>query len=567
MPSTPPTNRGMNVAQAFETAAAFDRQGRTREAERVFRAILQLEPHHFGALHRLGKIAVRQKRPRDAERLLLRALAVDPNSAEAHSDLGMALMACKRHDDAMAHFVEALRLEPDLPEAHNNLGNALARLSRHDEAVPHYLKAIEVRPAFFEAHNNLGDAFAKLHRHEEAVACFHAALAIRPNLAEAHAGLGNELRTLGRLEESRLALAKAVELAPRRGDFHSSLAESRRYTAGDPHLAAMAALAAGKEKLPDRDRLNLHFGLGKAYADIGEHEKAFRHLRDGNALKRSQTPYDESAALSMMARVRRVFTSGLIAQKAALGDPSSVPVFVVGMPRSGTTLVEQLLASHPKIAAAGERPYLIDALNRLQWSDRSGIPFPELTPSMGGKELREIAAGYLAALEPATPPVERITDKMPENFILAGLIHLVLPNARIVHARRNPLDTCFSCFSKLFAGGFDFVYDLAELGRYYRAYEALMDHWRRVLPPGVMLDVQYEELVADFGTQARRIVAFCGVEWDDRCLAFHETQRPVTTASAVQVRQPIYASSIGRWRPYAPMLRPLFEALELDPVP
>ena len=260
-------------------------------------------------------------------------------------------------------------------------------------------------------------------------------------------------------------------------------------------------------------------------------------------------------------RVKAVFTPELMQQKRSLGDPSDVPVFILGMPRSGTTLTEQMLASHPNIFGAGELRDIATALTEFDRRNHGQAPFPEIVPYMSEPQLRQFGARYVSTIRAFAPTAVRITDKMPGNFVFVGLIHLALPRARIVHTRRDPIDTCLS---KLLPGESQLdwiIHDLGELGRYYRQYEALMEHWRRVLPAGVMLDVQYEELVADFEQQARRIVAYCGLEWDERCLAFHETPRPVRTASATQVRQPIYRSAVGRWRAYEPWLGPLFDAL------
>jgi len=351
---------------------------------------------------------------------------------------------------------------------------------------------------------------------------------------------------------------EAVELAPRKAQFLCSLAESKRFVDGDPHFTLVEALARDMESLPEEDQIYLHFALGKVYADLGQHERSFSHLIEGNALKRKQIVYDEAAALAQLTRIRQLFTAEAMRKARGFGDPSTVPVFIIGMPRSGTTLVEQILASHPKIYGAGELSDFRAALASLRGSDGS-------RPGLRAEELRQIGARYLERVRATAPAAERITDKMPANFRYAGLIHLAFPNARIIHTRRDPLDTCLSCFSILFAHNLQpFTYDLTEFGRYYRAYATLMEHWREVLPLEQMLEVQYEELVANFEPLARRIVAYCGLEWDDACLEFYKTQRPVSTASAVQVREPIYRSSIGRWRPYEGMLRPLIKALEGD---
>jgi hypothetical protein len=232
------------------------------------------------------------------------------------------------------------------------------------------------------------------------------------------------------------------------------------------------------------------------------------------------------------------------------------------MPRSGTTLVEQILASHPMVHGAGELKTMNDVVLTVRGPDGNTIPYPEFVPSLDPAALQAIGARYLALLRELAPHGERVTDKMPSNYYFVGLIHLALPNARIIHTMRDPVDTCISCFSKLFTAEQNHTYDLGELGRYYRRYERLMAHWRRVLPPGRMLDVRYEDVVADLDGQARRIIDYCGLPWDDRCLSFHETDRPVRTASATQVRQPIYSSAVGRWKVYEEFLGPLLNELQ-----
>jgi hypothetical protein len=244
-----------------------------------------------------------------------------------------------------------------------------------------------------------------------------------------------------------------------------------------------------------------------------------------------------------------------------VGEPSAVPLFIVGMPRSGTTLIEQIMASHPRLFGAGELPNLHNAAVSLHPTGGGIFSFPDAMLHVSGEHLQRLAAHYVSEVLRLAPTATHVIDKMPSNFFFAGLIHLALPNARIIHAVRDPVDTCMSCFSKLFAAGQYHTYDLAELGRYYRHYEELMEHWRRVLPVGRILDVRYEDLVADLEGQARRIIGHCGLEWHRRCLAFHETVRPVRTASATQVRQPLYRSAIGRARPYERFLGPLFAEL------
>ena len=444
----------------------------------------------------------------------------------------------------------------------HGLGVIRAIEQKFDEALRLFRKALNQNPNSAEALNSVGYALRLLDRLEEALPRFERALAIKPDYAEAHVNLGNALKNLGRIDAARDAMEKAVKLFPRRAMFHYLLAQLKRYAADDAHVAAMESLVQDTASLSAEDRGTLHFALGKACADVGNYDTSFHHLFKANGLKRGQIVYDEAKTLGLLARVGAVFDAELLRAKSGLGDPSSVPVFVVGMARSGTTLVEQILASHPKVFGAGERRDFEAAVTRLSGPAGRPATFPEQVAALSGDQFRRLGAGYVAGIRADAPKAMRITDKMPSNYCFVGLIHLALPNARIIHTRRDPVDVCLSNFSLLFDGDrLPHSYDLAELGRYYRAYEALMEHWRRVLPEAVMLDVQYEELVADVEAQARRIVAYCGLEWDDACLAFHENQRPVRTSSNSQVRRPIYRSAIGRPRPSTELLRPLLDAL------
>jgi hypothetical protein len=301
----------------------------------------------------------------------------------------------------------------------------------------------------------------------------------------------------------------------------------------------------------------LHFALAKARDDLGRHAEAFEHWRAANAIKRRLVAYDECMFLGMLDSLARVFTPELIASRCGAGDPSDIPVFVVGMPRSGTSLVEQIIASHPEAYGAGEKMYL----HYLLGQNFAGPDFPAHFADVRPDALRTMGSLYVTRLKADAPKARRIVDKLTANFMLCGLVRLILPNAKIIHVRRDPLDTCFSCYTNLFAQNIDYSYDLGELGRYYRAYQDLMAHWHDVLPDGAILDVSYEALVGDFEREARRIVAHTGLEWNEACLAFHRTERVVHTLSAAQVRQPLYSRAVGRAAPYAVFLEPLRKAL------
>jgi hypothetical protein len=329
----------------------------------------------------------------------------------------------------------------------------------------------------------------------------------------------------------------------------------------------METILSRTDNLAIDDRIGFHFALGKAYGERSDYKSSFQHFHDGNALARSKATYDEAQTLGEFASVRSAFPADAIQTTRGCGDPSPVPILIFGMPRSGTTLVEQVLAAHPEVHAGGEisayTPKEVGilelALRSQKWiegaDDVPGIPssFPE--------SIKKIGVRYARYVESLAPAAARVTDKWPFNFKFVGIAHLALPNARLIHVQRDPLDTCFSCFTTLFSGDLPYTRDLAELGGYYKAYAELMDFWRNALPPGATLEVRYEDFVADFETNARRLIAFCGLEWDDRCLQFWSAKRPVRTASSVQVRQRIYDRAIGRSQPYLEFLGPLSSAL------
>ncbi len=517
-----------------------------------------LNPRQAGAYDNMGNLLASMGRHAEAIVQFEKVLALHPGFVPAMNNLGDSLSALGRHEQAIAWFARALSIQPKDAFAEHKLGTALAALNRHEEAVVHYRKALAERPDFPAALNNLGNSLDALVRPAESLEAFEKLLVLEPDNAWAHLGAGNAHRILGRSADARRLYERAVALAPDIATFRRAVVETEQFRPDDPQLGVMENLARNVASLSKNEQIELHFALAKAYDDIARHGSSFEHLQRGNALKRQTVAYDERAQLGILRDTEAAFTAELIAARHGQGNPSDRPIFILGMPRSGTTLVEQILASHPRVFGAGELLHMFDLVS----TGHAGARFPFDIASLSSKELLRFGSLYVERLPAPAPPADRITDKLPANFSIVGLIHLALPNARIIHVRRDPLDTCFSCYANLFSRGLEFSYDLGELGRHYRAYESVMDHWRRVLPPGAMLEVQYEGLVADFETQARRIIEYCGLDWDARCLRFHETQRAVRTASAAQVRRPLFSHAIGRWRPYEQWLQPLLDALE-----
>jgi tetratricopeptide (TPR) repeat protein len=550
-----------NYAEARNNLGnALHLSGRSEEAIKHYEQAIALRPHYDSAHNSLGNALHAVGRPEQAITEYEKALTIRPAYPEAHNNLGRALAKLDRLEEATAHFQQALAIRPNYAHAHINLGDALTAVGRYDEAIAHYHEALAINPKDVQAHDCLARTLQLLDRTDEAVSHWEKILAIAPDHVDARNRLGNALRGIGRVDEAVRAFESAIMLAPRKTASYLNLANAKRLTVADPHFAAMTKLPSEMESLAVDDQICLYFALSKAFADLGDHEQSFRHLLQGNSLKRKQIKYNEAKTLERFERIRSIFSADLLRDKQKCGDPSSAPIFIIGMPRSGTTLVEQILASHPKVYAAGELYELQNLAAHI--TAANGSEFPEAVAAMSDEQIRELGVTHLRALRRRAPSAQRITDKMPANFMLVGLIALTLPNARIIHTCRDARDTALSCFSILFEAGQDYTYDLAELGRYIRAYQALMEHWRAVLPAGLMLEVQYAEVVNNLEEQARRIVAHCGLDWDDACLAFHKTERSVRTASATQVRQPIYQSSVGRWRRYEDRLQPLLQALE-----
>lgn len=540
---------------------ALQRLGHHEEAARHYRKALSINPSYPEAHNNLGNALQSLDRVEEAIEEYRQALTLRPNYAEAYSNLASAFAARNLHEEAIRTCEKALALAPGNAEAHMNLANSLGAIERPHEALLHYQQATAIEPLNVEAYARTAFMLFHLGHIQESLTQCEKALTIQPDHVEALRNLGVALRALGRVDEAIHSFEKTIAAAPRKAaGLYYILAGSKRMTPSDPHFAAMQQLASEMGSFNVENQIGLHFALGKAFADIGDHQRSFQHLLKGNALKREEfAEYDETKLLMRFERIRAAFTAELLGDKKGIGDPSSVPVFIIGMPRSGTSLVEQILASHPKVFGAGERYEFGDLAQGIVGPE--GADFPEAIASMSGEQLHALGTSYVRAIQPLAPEAERITDKMPSNFFHAGLIHLTLPNARIIHTRRDPRDTAMSCFSILFAMGHPHTYDLAELGRYMRAYEKLMEHWRQVLPEGAMIEVQYEELVENLETEAKRIVEYCDLEWDSACLSFHKTKRPVRTASVVQVRQPIYSSSVGRWQPYEKELQPFLRAL------
>ncbi len=528
-------------------------------AARSFEKAVALNPQLAQAPYNLGLVLRKQRRHLRAIACFRRAIVLVPNYGNAHLMLGNALSETGQHDEAIAVFHRLAALAPGVPAPLFNLATALKAAGRLEEAAGVARQILALDPKSVVAHNIMALFLWSISRFDEAEASARHAVSLDPKNAEPYNTLGTILTTLGRLDEAMKCFETAFALEP---DFPNAIYQL--VTASK--ASSTPGLAARIEKLLTADwtldhKTELHFSLGKVYDDLGDYSRAFENFRAGNELAAGKTPFDAAKWHADVDRAIAVFSPAFFAQRRSFGHDQRRPVFIFGMPRSGTTLVEQILASHPEVAPGGELTILPGLIGGLPQRLGTQSGFPDCAPAIDEDRARELAAAYLAGLDKVSATAARVTDKLPFNFENLGLLALLFPQAALIHCRRDALDTCLSCYFTNFAKKIDFTYGLETLGAYYRGYRRLMDHWRQVLPVP-MLEVDYEDLVANQDSVSRRLIAHCGLDWDDRCLAFHETERPVGTASTWQVRQPIYKTSVKRWHHYEQFLGPLRAALE-----
>jgi tetratricopeptide (TPR) repeat protein len=572
------------AVQSYERALVLDRTyahaykklgsalgalGRHREALASFEEALKTRPNDAETLNNIGTECFALADYQRSIDHFAHAIAMRPDFSDAHFNMGNAYLAQARPNDALASYELAARFCSDAEPIRSLMGNLLLTLNRPQQAIDNYTQVLRRNPAALQVRLNMGSALQFLNRHAEAIATYQCVLKSNPRDAEAHDRLGTALAEAGDSTGAGDAFRNALNLEPSRVTSYLGLVNSAPVRIDDPIMAQMMGLLHRIDDLPDADQTKLHFALAKALSDVGEHKESFQHLASGNRLKRSQLDYDEAATLALIERSSATCGRELLQHHRDIGNSTRRPIFIVGMMRSGSTLIEQILASHPDVFAAGECLALEESIGEVINAPGEHSPLPDFS-SLGSTEIQRIGTVYLekiATLEQMTrtAPADRFTDKLLSNFRFVGLIHLAFPKAAIIHSYRDPIDTCLSCYARLFADRKQpQTYDLAELGRYYRAYAKLMSHWRSVLPVGTMLEVRYDNMINSFEREARRILEFCGLEWNDACFKFYQTKRPVRTASMSQVRQPIYRTSLKRPKPDAEVLRPLLSGLGIE---
>jgi tetratricopeptide (TPR) repeat protein len=533
------------------------------------------------ALGQLGSHAVALEPARKAVELL-------PGDIEAHNILGLHLNALGRPTDAEKCFRRALQIRPDLPGVHYSLGTVLCRQGRWDEAEASFRQAVAISPHYADAHHTLGGILKMRGRLNEAQACFQRALALSPDSVEVHCDLGNTFYEQGLLNEAQESYRRALklksdcadafvglgEVATAQGWFVEAEAFFARALAIDPLLcSAYAAMAhvrkmtsqdgawlAGADTMirrgvPPLEESFLRYAMGKYFNDLQDYDRAFQNYARANELSKIfGNRYDAEQQAFVFDQLIQAYPAEQVRRAHAGASDSTRPLFIVGMPRSGTSLIEQIIASHPAAFGGGELNFWGDVLKQ----HGAAVFAAQLDETL----MRKIADACLSNLSRFSKDAMRVVDKMPVNFSILGLIHSVFPNARIIHVQRHPVDTCLSIYFQNFSAGYAYANDLANLAHYYGEYHRLMAHWRAVLPAGALLDVPYEALVDDQESWSRKIIEFVGLDWDDRCLKFHQTERSVATSSKWQVRQPIYKTSKERWRNYEKYAGPLLDLMK-----
>ncbi|HUC19412.1 MAG TPA: sulfotransferase [Acetobacteraceae bacterium] len=552
---------------------------------------------HAAAKHlKLGSTLLAAGKPRQAIAAFRQAILLDPDNPISHHDLGLACLRSRRISDAIAAFREAIALKEDYPSAYHNLGLALEESRDDIGALKAHGRAAELAPNMADAHERLGALLDRCACPDEAIESFERAAAAKPNSTTGRLARAEALRLRGQLAEAESWFHRAIARDPsnayalrsfgifltnlgRLGEaaewFMRDLAQyptdvlafynltlARKFAAADGPLIIRMTKLAEAGGLSEHFKELLHFALGKAYDDLEDRAAAMRHFDAANAFAAHDLRFDRSAFSARIDRIIAQFGRGEDADPVTSGEENATPllptpILIVGMPRSGTTLLEQIISSHPDVAAGGELGF---------WERRALVWEAALAERIAPPDPAALASDYRAALRTVSPDAPYVTDKMPNNFLWLGLIRTSFPSARIIHARRHPLDTCLSIYTKRFSGSF-YSRDRASLVFYYRQYQRLMAHWRAVLPSDRFLEIDYEALVTDREAETRRLIAFLGLKWDDCCLSPERNSRLVKTASVWQVRQPVYTNSLGRWRRYEPWLGELRELLDEAPSP
>lgn len=572
-------NQGKDAMQALMSAAellpndavaqlnlgnAYGRRGLFEEALTSYQRALSIAPDFAEAHNNLADLQLELGRDKEAAASCRRALALKADFADAHENLAKASARMGQLDEALASCRQALALKPGSAEAHFNLACLLRGIGRLDDAVAGYRHALLIKPEFVAAHTELATALRLQRRTAESEASCRAALAIAPDCVAALGVLAELRADDGRFTEAEEFYRQAMAIDPDSPEVWAGLARLRRMTADDEWWLSEARRISSRG-LPAHEEMPLRYAMGKYFDDVADYDNAFINFKRANQLARKLGPgHDRAQVSATIDRIIRSHGKEWLGRERQMPTASARPVFIVGMLRSGTTLAEQILASHPQVFGAGELSFW-GPISAPAIAGPAALRTGEITIS--DRTLAGMGSAYLELLRQHAAEAARVVDKLPTNFLFLGLIHAALPNARIIHMRRHPIDTCLSIFFQRFEAANTYANDLSDLADYYRGYRRLMQHWRTVLPANTLLEVPYEGLVQDLASWIPRMLDFIGLPWHPACVDFHRTARTVVTASKWQVRQEINTGSIGRWRHYEKFLGPLKSLLDPGDAP
>jgi tetratricopeptide (TPR) repeat protein len=529
--------------------AVLGTTGRKHEAVDAYQKAVALSPQDAGAHNNLGNTLKALGRLDEAEASYNQAIALKTDYAVAHNNLGNTLKALGRLDEAEASYNQAIALKPDFAEAHNNLGNTLKALGRLDEAEASYNQAIALKPDFAVAHNNLGSTLKALGRLDEAEASYNQAIALKPDYAVAHSNLGNLLRELGRADEAEASYNQAIALKPDYAEAHRHLTLVKTYEVQDEQYSKMEELYLD-ENLSEEQRCHINFGLAKVCEDLGNFEQAFAHYTEGNGLRKKLLNYDINQDVELFKQLKSSYPK--IEKNLLELDTLSknlMPIFIIGMPRSGTTLVEQIISSHLQVTGAGE----------LNFAKQFGAAIATGITEVNNQSLLDFRHNYLSKLQNVSNGNLIVTDKMPQNFRYIGLLAAAFPEAKIIHVKRNPAAVCWANYKRYFVSkNIGYCYAIDDVISYHKLYENLMDFWTSTLSKRIY-NLDYEQLTVNQETETRQLIEYLGLDWDENCLSPQNNTRRVATASNLQVRQKVYQGSSEQWKKFQPFLNGAFD--------
>ena len=527
--------------------------GRLEEAVDCYKSALAIEPDYIEVHNNLGNIFNLLGQTDEAIKSYNQALAINPDFSDAQNNIGIIHKEIGQLDEAIKCFKKIIAITPEHSESHNNLGTCNAAIGQFDEALKNYGRAIEINPNYDEAHFNLGITLYELGLNHEAIESYNKTLIINPDYADAFNNIGIILEDLGRIDEAFSNYVHALAIDPENTEFHRNLAALKNYKDVDSQFIQMESLFS-ENNLSQLERVHLCFALAKAYSDIGEKDKLFKVLNEGNQLRKEELNYSIEQDLNIHSLFRKMFISNIVNSWSY--DPLLItPIFIVGMPRSGTSLVEQIISSHPKVHGAGELNTLDNLIAPIMdnYSTHNN-PISE-------KNFLSVRQGYSNNLSSLNVSENIITDKMPTNFKNIGFILNAFPEAKIIHLKRDAMAVCWSIYQLYFPDkSMGFPYDMQDLGQFYKSYIEIMAFWHELFPNRIY-DISYENLTNYQEEETRKLLEYCELEWDEKCLNFHKNKRAVKTASSSQVREKMYQGSSDVWKKYKAQLKPLINSL------